>query len=228
MSSNRDEKRARERKARAQRENRRSPKLPSATNNQWRIGEGGVAYAERNAYLRNAWKGGTDRTSWPVDTFHDAFIAAHSGDAEPLSKYLTSDEPLSAENRKALAGLISLWCDLLPDEKGKPRKRRRAGTPGGKHLRWQNRNLVAAFIADKWKKAQGKNVKDEDSQKFIDHLLASMETWPVRPKKKTKPRKRRPAKKAPVRLKEEAKTPQERVRDTLRKPRSRRLVASKS
>jgi hypothetical protein len=149
------------------------------SNNQQRIDERKKAYDERTNYLENAWKGGTDPTSWPVDTFHDAFMAACRGNAAPLSNYLTSDKPLSADNRKALARLIAYCCDLLPGEDGKPRKPRRDGAPGGKHLLWRNPNHLAAYMVRLWKQAQGRNVPQDKTIAYAEKIIAALESLPI-------------------------------------------------
>jgi hypothetical protein len=117
------------------------------------------------------------------DEFLDAVMALHErNDIAPLLAFVRSGRPLSSANRDNLARLLELLF-----ARGRPLKN---GRPGGKHLRWQNSNYVAAFQVDQfmaaWRREHGKKrVPDKQRDKFVDAVIGQMkEAGKRRPNKK--------------------------------------------
>jgi hypothetical protein len=136
-------------------------------------GERGAAYREYDEQVSTAWKKST--ASVTGDEFLDAAMALHErNDIAPLLAFVRSDRPLSSENRDNLARLIKFL-----HARSQPR---REGKPGGKHLRWQKPEYVAAFLVDQfkeaWRREHGKdNVPATQEAKFVDAVIHQMGTW---------------------------------------------------
>lgn len=136
-------------------------------------GERGAAYREYDEQVSTAWKKST--ASATGDEFLDAAMALHErNDIAPLLAFVRSDRPLSSENRDNLARLIKFL-----HARGQPR---RAGKPGGMHLRWLKPNYMAAFLVDickaGWRQDHGKHhVPATQEEEFIDAMIGQMGTW---------------------------------------------------
>jgi hypothetical protein len=108
--------------------------------------------------------------------FQHAFMALHERhDVKPLLGFLRSSEPLTPTSREALAGLLSLWDELIaecvPSHDGQPRKPRGRGAPGGKHQRWNMSNYVAAFMVESWR-GNGRTTAEN-----VNEVIREMKGW---------------------------------------------------
>jgi hypothetical protein len=112
--------------------------------------------------------------------FHGAMMARYErNDIAPLQAYLRSDRPLSSANRASLAALVDLLHAGYLHAIG---HRRKAGKPGGKHLRWQNPIYVATFLVgqrmEQWKRDHGKRgIPGETVENFVDAMIEQMKDW---------------------------------------------------
>ncbi len=161
------------------------------------------AYEER---LSNAWRDPPPPASsfqFPGDegAFFQAVMAYHEcGDIVPLMDFLRSDRPLSAENRRNLAGLIEIL-----HARSRPR---RPGRPGGKLMRWQDLTYVATFLVESrlnaWREENGtRKVPDAVRDQLVESTIRDTKGWAMmRGKPPLDP---------------------ERIRTLLREPKARRL-----
>jgi hypothetical protein len=134
------------------------------------------AYEER---VSNAWKDPPPASSFqfPGDegAFFHAVMACHEfDDIVPLLDFLRSDRPLSAENRRNLAGLIEIL-----HARSRPR---RPGKPGGKIMRWKDPTYVATFVVETrlnaWRKEHGtRKVPDAVRDQLVESTIRDTAGW---------------------------------------------------
>ena len=139
-------------------------------------------------------------TDHEIAFFNRVLPAWGQSDVAPLLDYIRSEQPLTPKIRSVIAGIIETL-----DLRTKPRK---AGTPGGKHLRWTIPEYVAVFYVDRymdrWRSENGKTrVPEKIKDTFIDAALRKM--------------------KHSAMLKGKPPISRERVVTLLREPKSRRL-----
>jgi hypothetical protein len=116
--------------------------------------------------------------SYRAVILHKAFIRFHkTGEPRPLTAGLAalqSREALTSVNPESIARLKEFL-----DAKRQPRRR---GTPGGAHQRWRSALQVAALIVERRKQGWRiencvDGVPDEVTEKFVDEVIADMNTW---------------------------------------------------
>jgi hypothetical protein len=129
------------------------------------------------------------------ELFNVAFSEAHQGDITRLEVYLLSDKPLTAQDRKALAGMLRLWREYLDEYRpvwdgkhGKPRKPRKAGTPHSKLDRWRMINFIVADIlrgmAADWKnKNNRKTIPEKNLKTLLDKIIEEKSKSPTSAKR---------------------------------------------
>jgi hypothetical protein len=121
----------------------------------------------------DAWKENAP-TAPTGDKFHDAVMVLHEKyDTGPLLTFLRSDRALSSADRENLARLIDLLHAVG--------QARRAGKPGGKHLRWRMPNYIAAYLVERRLAALKQNgrryISAGEKQKEIDEVMSEMKGW---------------------------------------------------